>query len=720
MSPWSWSSVLPSSQTLHGAPGEGSTEPGAPDPGMIDRRPLRRYRPTLDNGLEIWEHKFVVVTTERMTSFADPPMTVRCAVFFPRGRDAHAADLIRGMARDRVIRDPIYGYVRLPERLRRLVDSPIYQRLRRVSQTSLTTSVYPAATGSRFEHGLGAMALAGRAFTAAMNNSPETREDFLDAFATALGPSFAQLSHDARQEVLRLAVMGVALLHDVGHPPFSHVLEAVYKVHATTLFLDNDALAEDISRSPSMHERAGQWIVDRILAPLLDGDPILRDAIRSIYAADEKGRDAAGALHSIVAGELDVDRLDYLMRDGQKAGTEFGAIDWERLIDAFEVRRYEDGFRFAPDIRARSAVETLLLQRTQAYRWITFHHRVVASNVALAQAVRTLLELSREEANAIGVGDHMLTLGDLFGAVVPNLDYLDPGSTAFDRTARRIATVGAEPTTLAASDLFPGVGTNTSEYMAASVDDGTVVQGLLRGRLLADGVVSTPSGSPSNQQRQKLTAFIGYVDAALFRRKNVISVWRNEEDFARSAGKLYDDFQRVASKAFDDLRKQGLEVEEEHKALSAAMEASRHSKAILVNWIVDDVLALAEQRQRFEQQLQHTLPRVAEVEGEWRCELARFKPFAVDEAASILWHGDGHVPVERSSAIVRSLGDVEHQRTRLHIYFFLRSPAVVPIDSADALSWRSLAVGHVVEGLRRFATNEYPKVVGRSGREQTS
>lgn len=553
-----------------------------------------------------------------------------------------------------------------------------------------------------------------------MSNSSDTREEFLDAVAAAMGPSFAQLSHDSRQEVLRLAVMGVALLHDVGHPPFSHVLEGVYKAHAAELFPDNASLATLISSSPSMHERAGQWIVDRILAPLLDGDPTLRDAIRWIYSADEKSRDPAGALHSIIAGELDIDRLDYLMRDGQKAGTEFGAIDWERLVDAFEVRRYEDGFRFAPDIRARSAVETLLLQRTQAYRWITFHHRVVASNVALAQAVKALIELSRDEVDAIAVGEHMLTLADLLRAAIPNLDYLDPGSIAFGRTSSPIPAGGGRQAAFAASTLFPNAGTTTTHYMAASVDDGIVIQGLIRGRLLADGLVSTPSASPSNQQRQRLTAFIGYVDAALFRRKNVVSVWRNEEDFARSAEQLYGDFRDTALQAFDELRNQGLDVQEECNALSEAIQASEHSKAILVNWMIDDVLGLQEQRRRFELQLQETLPRVEELEGEWRCELAQFQPFAVDEAASILWHGDGYVPVSRSSAIVRSLEDVENQRTRLHVYFFLRSPAVVPTDPADALSWRSLATGHVVEGLRRFSTAEYPKVVGRSGRDETT
>lgn len=59
--------------------------------------------------------------------------------------------------------------------------------------------------------------------------------------------------------------------------------------------------------------------------------------VQHIYEADPDTRTWAGALHSIVASEVDVDRLDYLMRDGQRAGTEFGAIDYQRLVDAFEL-----------------------------------------------------------------------------------------------------------------------------------------------------------------------------------------------------------------------------------------------------------------------------------------------------------------------------------------------------------------------------------------------
>lgn len=132
------------------------------------------------------------------------------------------------MRRDRLIRDPIYDYISLPADLADVLDHPLYQRLRRVLQTSLTSTVYPSATGSRFEHGLGAMHLAGQAWCSAWRNaSAGTR----DAFVEAAHVEFPALAAGAAQfgDRMHLAVSGVALLHDVGHPPFSHVLEYEYQ-----------------------------------------------------------------------------------------------------------------------------------------------------------------------------------------------------------------------------------------------------------------------------------------------------------------------------------------------------------------------------------------------------------------------------------------------------------------------------------------------------------
>lgn len=132
--------------------------------------------------------------------------------------------MTRDAADYRVVSDPVYGYVQVPSRLYAAVDSPIVQRLRRVAQTSLTATVYPSATGTRFGHALGTMYLAGRAWDAAWSNASDTArcsfrvelEREVPLLKTALDEDRASF-----EEEVRWAVMGVGLLHDLGPPAFS-------------------------------------------------------------------------------------------------------------------------------------------------------------------------------------------------------------------------------------------------------------------------------------------------------------------------------------------------------------------------------------------------------------------------------------------------------------------------------------------------------------------
>src|SRR2546421_3524323 len=129
-----------------------------------------------------------------------------------------------------VIRDPIYGYIPLRDELAELVDSRLFQRLRRIAQTSLTNTVYPSATGSRLEHSLGVMYLASRGWRSAWRRSePSVRDDFLAALRKTTNQHHVEIPTHVNQipELVDRAVSAVALLHDVGHPPFSHALESL-------------------------------------------------------------------------------------------------------------------------------------------------------------------------------------------------------------------------------------------------------------------------------------------------------------------------------------------------------------------------------------------------------------------------------------------------------------------------------------------------------------
>lgn len=184
----------------------------------------------------------------------------------------------------RVVRDPIHGYVQLPDELAVIVDTPVFQRLRRIAQTSLTSSVYPSATGSRFEHALGAMHLAAQAWDSAWANAEEiVRTDLLIAVkeeVSDLGrgaPSGRETAQSVRH--LRLAVAAVALLHDVGHPPFSHILEPVFAEYAERLASSDPRVAAEWGDLDGpFHERAG-IILTRRLVDLL-ADPVRRVTVQ--------------------------------------------------------------------------------------------------------------------------------------------------------------------------------------------------------------------------------------------------------------------------------------------------------------------------------------------------------------------------------------------------------------------------------------------------------
>jgi HD superfamily phosphohydrolase len=313
------------------------------------------------------------------------------------------------LPKSRVIRDPIYGYIALPSELAPVVDHPLFQRLRRIVQTSMTSAVYPTATGSRFEHSLGAMSLATRAWRAAWSNArtPDVRANFLAAAQeddeVALPRGYKQ---DQLLRLTELAVGGAALLHDLGHPPFSHVLERFCARETPKFFEQEPILLSMWERyDGAFHEFAGLQLSTEVTKDL--GEP-LRSTLRAVLKADPGDGSWLGTLHGIIAGEIDIDRLDYLIRDAQKAGTEFGAIDYARLVDAYELHHDGSGFATAPGVRARSAVETLLLQRTQAYKWISFHPRVVCANLALGRSIELLQELA-SRSDPVQIGGSRLT-----------------------------------------------------------------------------------------------------------------------------------------------------------------------------------------------------------------------------------------------------------------------------------------------------------------------
>ena len=243
------------------------------------------------------------------------------------------------------IKDPIHGYIRINENEKTILDTRPVQRLRRLRQLAGSEFVYPAANHTRFEHVLGAMHLAG--------SLSEVLPTDLD-------------SHDRQQ--MRLA----ALLHDVGHGPFSHVFEPLM-----------------VRYLKKTHEDLVPWLVSE--TEVADK---LEDAG---FSPREIGRLAVGRLRDrkrpyldqIISSSVDIDKMDFLVRDSFHAGAGYGSVDVHRLLYTMDVINGN----LSVDGRAVATLESFLLARLESFRTIYFHRASRAVQIMIVQA----LEAAREE-----------------------------------------------------------------------------------------------------------------------------------------------------------------------------------------------------------------------------------------------------------------------------------------------------------------------------------
>src|SRR5579862_2386741 len=222
------------------------------------------------------------------------------------------------------IRDPLWNNIRLEPLATRLMDTGVMQRLRYVRQLGLAFLVYPGATHSRFEHALGTYHLSRR--TLGLLQEHET----VPADAAAIA---------------RMA----ALLHDVGHYPFSHALEEIGAPHH-----------ENVARDLVMRGEVAE-----ILCAELGADAPAR------VVALIQGR-STEPLQGLVAGSIDLDKIEYLKRDALMCGVPYGEIDVDRLLHSLVLVEGQIGVLE----KGLAAIESLLFAKYQMYRNVYWHHAV--------------------------------------------------------------------------------------------------------------------------------------------------------------------------------------------------------------------------------------------------------------------------------------------------------------------------------------------------------
>ena len=224
------------------------------------------------------------------------------------------------------IRDSVYGDIILNSFELKIMDMPQFQRLRRIKQLGLINLVYPGATHTRFEHSVGTMNL----------GSKLSEELDLDTDEIEL-------------------IRASALLHDIGHGPFSHVSEGVLSVP---------------------HEEFSKFVITKTSMKDLLEEKFDTNEIVDIITGK-------GHLGPIVSGELDVDRMDYLLRDSHNTGVSYGIIDYERLISNLSL---DDGLIL--DIKGVQAAEGALVSRYFMYPSVYQHHTTRIVNTMFRRALK--------------------------------------------------------------------------------------------------------------------------------------------------------------------------------------------------------------------------------------------------------------------------------------------------------------------------------------------
>lgn len=393
-----------------------------------------------------------------------------------------------------------------------LLQTPFFRRLHEVRQLGFVFLVFPSAKHTRFEHTLGVMHIAGRMAERLLKNG---------AMALASKPVGA----DAFVELARLA----GLIHDLGHPPYSHTLEKGLEeavLHPEEFGLNPSRVPRlDWSRFSKYHEYVGEIFAYRLaeyvgemslpeevnreeLAGLLEAaasavfrSPLTKRA-RETLAGLGLSETAIDIVSQIISHRYaDADRVDYLIRDAYNTGVVFGYIDIDRLIDDLRVERVGDSYEVIYGPKSIPAIEDLYDARFKMYRTVYLHHKVVALSTAIVRLLPALFSTWSE-----ALPDH------LSECLERPEDFLDPyrvseciaggrmywDDTEFNLMVRRLSRVEGGPSRWAKAlserrDLLPISLVKRPDRIASRVAEELGARGA--SKAIEDAIISLKRGS---------------------------------------------------------------------------------------------------------------------------------------------------------------------------------------------------------------------------------
>ena len=239
--------------------------------------------------------------------------------------------------------DPIHDFIRVYGTEIKIIDHPIFQRLRRIRQLSGAHLVYPGAQHTRFEHSLGVMHIVGQAAQVLKEKGIIKTDDITN---------------------LRIA----GLLHDVGHGPFSHLFEEVLQ-----------------KKTKTSHEEIGQELILRTeIGDIISNSGLDKKFITKLAFGDSKFQ----FMNEIISGTLSADMMDYLLRDGYFTGAEHAKIDHKRITQSLDVYKRN----LALDKSALYSFESMMHSRYQMFKAVYFHKTVRSAEVMLLESLHLAYE----------------------------------------------------------------------------------------------------------------------------------------------------------------------------------------------------------------------------------------------------------------------------------------------------------------------------------------
>lgn len=256
------------------------------------------------------------------------------------------------LPKEKVLRDPIHNFIHVEDPIiLDLINTPEFQRLRRVKQLGITSSVFHGAEHSRFGHSVGVYELARR-----------------------ITERFEQYYSDVWDPKERLLTLVAALLHDIGHGAFSHTFEHLFHT-------DHEAITREII--------TGDTEIHRVLAQV---SPDFPNKVASVIAKTYENPQVV----QLISSQIDVDRMDYLLRDAYFTGTKYGEFDIDRILRTMQPT--PDGIAF--DIAGMHAVEDYIVSRYQMYLQVYFHPVSRGMEVLLEHLLQRAQELYRSNTTS--------------------------------------------------------------------------------------------------------------------------------------------------------------------------------------------------------------------------------------------------------------------------------------------------------------------------------